>query len=222
MSFDLLAYARTCQVPAPEAFVARCEELRLFLEEANKSVNLTRVTGKEDFDIKHAADSLAIAAMFPELILRPLEIADLGCGAGFPTLILAIAFPHWRITPVDSTGKKVDFVRRAAEHLQLNNVFPVHGRVNELNRKIEYKQRFDVVTARAVAPSDVLAQDASNFPAADGRFIFYKTPFQAEDEMPRLPKKCKGFFWSSTDVYDLPEEAGKRLFVIGKRNPSKR
>ena len=67
MSFDLEKFAAECQVADPAAFVQRCEELRLLLEETNKHVNLTRITGKEEFDLKHAADSLVIARFFPEI-----------------------------------------------------------------------------------------------------------------------------------------------------------
>ena len=218
MTFDLADYAGNfCQLPEPEEFAKKCEQLRNFLCEVNQTTNLTRITGKEDFDIKHAADSLGLLRCFPQLYLQKLQIADLGCGAGFPSLILALACPHWRITAIDSTGKKVNFVRQAAEHLQLPNLTAIHGRINELNRKNEFKFKFDVVTARAVATSDSLAKDASNFPAKQGAFIFYKTPGQAEEEMPRLTVSCKNFQWGITESYQLPLEAGTRLFVTGKR-----
>ncbi|MBR7105045.1 MAG: 16S rRNA (guanine(527)-N(7))-methyltransferase RsmG [Lentisphaeria bacterium] len=217
MSFSLADYAASLNVPHGETFAENCGRLRIFLEEANRITNLTRITEEEEFNIKHAADSLGLIRLFPELMEKNLRLADLGCGAGFPSLILALAFPHWQITAIDSTGKKVNFVRSAAEHLGLNNLTAVHGRVNELNRKKEFQSSFDVVTARAVAASDSLARDAFAFPAPDGRFIFYKTPGQAEEEMPRLPKAVKGFVWHTTASYELPQEAGTRLFVTGHR-----
>ena len=67
----------------------------------------------------------------------------------------------------------------------------------------------------ATAPS--LARDASNFPAKNGSFILYKTPGQAEEDMPVLLKDFKNFKWQTTDTYQLPGDAGTRLFVIGKR-----
>ena len=97
MSFDLKEFAAGCLVEKPEEFAARCETLRQLLEETNKYVNLTRITGKEEFDLKHAADSLLIVKFFPEIANGDFQVADLGCGAGFPSLILATAFPRLQI-----------------------------------------------------------------------------------------------------------------------------
>ena len=92
MNFSLAEYASCCGVPDPEGFAEKCRRLRELLVEANEKVNLTRITDEQDFAVKHAADSLALAACFPEFTEREARIADLGCGAGFPSLILAAAF----------------------------------------------------------------------------------------------------------------------------------
>lgn len=217
MNFSLSDYAAKCGVASPENFAKKCAVLREYLIEVNQTTNLTRITEENDFNIKHVADSLGLALCFPELTKESLRIADLGCGAGFPSLILALAFPHWHITSIDSTGKKINFVRSAAEKLGLSNLTAVHGRVNELNRKKEFQFKFDIVTARAVATAPGLSRDASNFPAKNGSFILYKTPGQAEEDMPVLLKDFKNFKWQTTDTYQLPGDAGTRLFVIGKR-----
>ena len=217
MNFSLSDYAAKCGVTDPENFAAKCALLRAYLIEVNTTTNLTRITEENDFNIKHAADSLGLPLCFPDLLEKNLRIADLGCGAGFPSLILALAFPHWQITSIDSTGKKINFVRSAAEKLGLSNLTAVHGRVNELNRKPEFQFKFDIVTARAVATAPSLARDASNFPAKNGSFILYKTPGQAEEDMPILLKDFKNFSWQTTEPYQLPGDAGTRLFVTGKR-----
>lgn len=217
MNFSLLDYAAECGVADSANFVEKCAVLREYLVEVNQTTNLTRITDETDFNIKHVADSLGLPRCFPQLIEKELRIADLGCGAGFPSLILALAFPQWHITSIDSTGKKINFVRSAAEKLGLSNLTAVHGRVNELNRKAEFQFKFDVVTARAVATAPSLARDASNFPAKNGSFILYKTPGQAEEDMPVLLKDFKNFKWQTTEAYQLPGEAGTRLFVVGKR-----
>jgi 16S rRNA (guanine527-N7)-methyltransferase len=216
MSFSLAEYASLCGVPDPEGFAEKCRRLRELLVEANEKVNLTRITEEGDFAVKHAADSLELAACFPEFTGRTVRIADLGCGAGFPSLILGAAFPGWRITAIDSTGKKIDFVRAAAQALALDNVIPVHGRVNELNRRSEFQGKFDIVTARAVAASPGLAKDASRFPTPSGWFIFYKTPAQAEEELPLLQKDFRRYDWRVTPPRQLPGNAGTRLFVVGR------
>ncbi len=214
MSFSLAEFARKCNVAEPENFALECEKLRRFLDDANRSVNLTRLTDKTDFDLKHAADSLLIFHFFPELLTRHFRIADIGCGAGFPSLILALAAPELEITAIDSTGKKVNFVTQAAAHLGLTNLHTVHGRAVELNCKDDFRNKFDIITARAVAPSPKIYGETKNFPAAGGRYIFYKTPAQAAEEIPELVK-LKNMRWRTSEVFELPENSGSRCFVIG-------
>ena len=212
MSFDLQLFAAECHVADPADFARRCEELRLLLEETNKHVNLTRITGKEEFDLKHAADSLVIARFFPGITTGIHRIADLGCGAGFPSLILALAYPELQITAIDSTQKKLRFVESAAQALGLTNLRTVHGRIEELNRQQEFRRHFDIVTARAVAESPKLAKAASGFPCKGGRFIFYKTPGQASEELPVLGKG-----WQMTPEFELPG-CGARVMVFSEKN----
>ena len=216
MDFDFAGFAGKAGVAEPEAFAEKCEELRCFLEEVNKEVNLTRITGKTDFEQKHAADSLLLPLAFPELVTCNLKIADIGCGAGFPSLILALAFPHWQITAIDSIGKKVNFVRQAAEKLNLTNLTAIQGRAVELNRKAEFQKKFDIVTARAVAPSPKIYRETDKFPASKGKWIFYKTPGQAAEELPELGK-IKNICWEVSPEITLPGDAGTRVFVKGVR-----
>lgn len=215
MAFDLASYAAECGVPEPERFVERCGVFRDYLLETNRTLNLTRITGVEEFAVKHVADSLSIARYFPEFREARLRVADIGCGAGFPSLVLALAFPNLLLTPIDSTGKKAAFVERAAQLLELRNVRVVTGRSCELNRKGEFKSRFDVVTARAVAPAPVIWKDAGNFTNRNGRFILYKTPEQAAEDLPALERLCAGrtIRWQVTEQFELPEHFGTRLFL---------
>ena len=210
---DLCSFAGTVQCRDPQDFAAKCDQLYQLLCERNKVCNLTRITDREDFDLKHIIDSLAIALDFPEISSNTLAVADVGCGAGFPSLVLAMAFPSLRITPIDSTGKKITFVSDAAAALNLTNVTPVCGRANELNRKNDFKHRFDLVTARAVAPSYKIAAETTNFLNRCGRYVFYKTPAQRDEELPIL-EKDKKYNWSVTAVRVFPH--GERLFITGK------
>ncbi len=215
MAFDLASYAAECGVAEPERFVERCGLFRDCLLETNRTMNLTRITGVEEFAVKHVADSLAIARCFPEFREEPLRVADIGCGAGFPSLVLALAFPNLLLIPIDSTGKKTAFVERAAQLLGLDNVHVVTGRSCELNRKGEFKSRFDVVTARALAPAPVIWKEAGNFTNRNGRFILYKTPEQAAEDLPALERLCAGrpIRWQTTEPFELPEKFGTRLFL---------
>ena len=124
--------------------------------------------------------------------------------------------PKLRLTAIDSTGKKAAFVERAAKELGLKNVRVIHGRSCELNRRPEIRHQFDVVTARAVAPAPVIYLDACDFiKRKSGRFILYKTPQQAAEDLPALEIACRKLpvLWHATEPFELPENAGQRLFL---------
>ena len=214
MNFDLPVFASSCNVADTAVFAEKCAVLHKYLCECNEHVNLTRLTSKEDFYIKHVADSLLIARVFPEIAVEHFAIADIGCGAGFPSLILALAFENLEITAIDSIGKKIKFVQDAAVLLGLKNIRTIHGRSVELNCKKEFQNRFDIVTARAVAPTPKIYKEANRFIRSSGRYIFYKTPLQATEEAEEL-MKIKSVSWKNSAVYPLPDDAGERLFRVG-------
>ncbi len=219
MPFDLNGFCRQCNVAEPEDFISKMTRLYSFLTEINREVNLTRIQSEEDYWIKHVADSLAIARYFPEFSNSELAVADIGCGGGFPSLVLASAFDKLRITAIDSIAKKTVFVESAVRELNLNNLEVVTGRSRELNRKPEYVERFDIVTARAVSDLRTLYKEAKKFIKTDGRFIFYKTPEQAESEIPQVNRDTGKHFlrWKPTESFSLPCGSGERLFVYSER-----
>ena len=180
-----------------------------FLYETNKTLNLTRIP-EESFWSLHVADSLALAG---ELSLNGKKLCDVGCGAGFPSLILAAAFPDLLVTAVDSTRKKVDFVAAAAEKMNLPNLTAIHARANELARKEDFNKAYDIVTARAVADASVLIRETANFlNHKHGLLCIYRTTEQLEREIPDL--KQKKLQYRTTPLFQLPEGAGSRLFLI--------
>lgn len=136
------------------------EEIRLFyrlteqLLEANRTMNLTAVTETEDILVKHYADCAVLAGVFAE----NAAVADIGAGAGFPTLPLAILRRDLKLTAIDSTAKKMNYVQRTAEKLGLENVSTEAGRAEELGRDVRFREAFDAVCARAVAEMRVLAE----------------------------------------------------------------
>ena len=202
-------------VSDPERFARLCGRFFELLTAANARMNLTRITSREEFEIKHVIDSLAAVRCFPELAASPLKIADIGCGAGFPSVILAAAFPQMRVTAIDSTHKKIAFVTETARELGLKNLFPVAGRAVELARQSPFSGAFDVVTARAVATADKICREGRGMLGPGGRFILYKTPGQA-DEL-RILRGDRGMKWSATPEFELPGGAGTRLFLVGEK-----
>lgn len=119
------------------------------LYERNATCNLTRI-GPDDFVEKHLIDSLSLVCAVE--LGEPVSLIDVGTGAGFPAIPLAIAFPTLSVTALDATRKKLDFIEEVAQRLGLPNLRVVHGRAEELHRSVEHKARYEIAVARAVAP----------------------------------------------------------------------
>ena len=189
------------------AFLQACSTFQEILYETNKTMNLTRIP-PEEFWSKHIADSVSIAPY----LNGKFNLCDVGCGAGFPSLPLAAAFPELQVTAVDSTRKKIDFVNRAAEAMELENLEALHARANERSAAEDYHHHFDIVTARAVADSMKLVREVSGLLRKDAFLHVYRTPDQRDREKPELQKLALRF--RCTDTFELPDNAGTRLFMI--------
>lgn len=200
-----------CPGVEPRELIRKMEILKDFLYETNLQVNLTAIPAEKFWSL-HAADSLSAAYFFPDIFRGGSEILDLGCGAGFPSLVLAAAFPDIRVTSIDSTLKKIRFVQAAAERLSLSNLSAVHGRGNELARKAPFKGHYDAVFARAVASAEILIREGMSFLKPGGSLIVYRTLEQYGSELEFLKKWKKGKF-RGTASFDLPDQAGKRMFL---------
>ncbi|MBE6684117.1 MAG: 16S rRNA (guanine(527)-N(7))-methyltransferase RsmG [Ruminococcaceae bacterium] len=145
------------------------------LVETNKHTNLTAITDEKGIILKHFADSAAISRHIPQ----GAAVLDVGCGAGFPSVPLAIIRSDLAITSLDSTGKKIDFVLSAKEKLGLENLNAVCARAEEyaaLNR-----ESFDVCTSRAVARLNVLSELCVPFIKVGGLFVAMKSDKGAEE-----------------------------------------
>ena len=213
------AFLHACRPADSAGFIRKMEQLGTFLYETNASFNLTAIK-PDGFWSKHVADSLSPAFVMPEIFQNAKHFCDLGCGAGFPSLVLAAAFPHCSFLSVDSTRKKIDFVNVAAEKLSLRNLKAVHARGNELGRKAPFHRACDFVTARAVASADTLIREGAGFLNDTGRLLVYRTPLQYAEERAFLEKTRKIRF-SITEEFTLPDDAGTRLFLLIGVTPSK-
>lgn len=151
---------------------ADCERFFAFADlllEKNKVMNLTAITSENEVILKHFLDSASISALIP----ANSSVIDVGCGAGFPTVPLAIVRPDLEITALDSTGKRIDFVKEAVSLLNLNNVSPVCARAEDF--AILSRESFDVCTSRAVARLNVLSELCIPLVKLGGRFIAMKS-----------------------------------------------
>ena len=154
-----------------------------FLVQTNKHVNLTRITEKGEVYLKHFYDSIMGALAEPRLQTEELTLCDIGAGAGFPSLPLKIMFPQLEVTIVDSLNKRIKFLEELVDKLGLTGVKLVHDRAETFSaKKSPYRERFDVVTARAVARLSVLSELCLPATKVGGEFIAYKAS-AAPDEL---------------------------------------
>ena len=147
---------------------------------ANRQLNLTRITAPEEFWEKHLWDSLRGVG---ELINHPLElkVIDLGTGAGFPGLPLAIARTDWQMTLVDSTAKKVGFIEYIAPELGLTNTHPLVSRIEALGQERQHRHQYDLALIRAVSSANVCAEYTLPLVKVGGTAILYRGNWTDEE-----------------------------------------
>ena len=140
------------------------------LVETNKVMNLTAITDEDGIILRHLVDSLLISSYIAE----NSTIIDVGCGAGFPSLPLAILRPDLKITALDSTEKRIRYVDETARSLGLENVTAVAARAEDFARLPENREKFDYATARAVASLPVLCELTVPFVKVGGSLVAMK------------------------------------------------
>ena len=164
------------------------QQLRVFYEnliEWNKVMNLTAITEEEDVYTKHFLDSYAILTYVSRETLEQnpgAHLIDVGTGAGFPGIPIAIAFPELQVTLMDSLNKRINFLKDTIEKCSLKNVTCIHSRAEELGRNKEHREKYDYAVSRAVANLSTLNEYCLPFVKVGGVFIAYKGD-KVADEM---------------------------------------
>ena len=207
----------------PSLTMEKCERFlaltKRMLEE-NEKYNLTAITDPDKIILNHYADCAALAAILP----KGAKVADVGCGAGFPTLPIAILREDVEITAIDSTAKRVAYVEESARLLGLTNVKAVTMRAEEGGTNPIYREKFDIATARAVATMRILAELCLPYVKVGGEFIAMKGK-NATEELSASKNAIKllgGKIFATNDIRltDGEEEFIHPLIVIDKKAPT--
>lgn len=184
------------------------------LVEKNKVMNLTAITEYSDVVRKHFVDSMMI---YRSLDMYKIgSLCDVGTGAGFPGIPLKITYPHLHLTLVDSVGKRVAFLADVVEKLELENVETIHSRTEDLACNPKYREKYDLVTARAVASMNVLSEYCIPYVKIDGYFAAYKSGNIMEElENAQNAIKILGGNVEKTDLFEL-YEMGRSVVLVKK------
>ena len=170
----------------------------------NEHMNLTAITEFEEVLDKHFADSLAPLAMKEFNTWLKQEgrtILDMGTGAGFPGLPLAIVLPEARVTLADSLKKRTSFLYDTVQMLELDNVQVVNGRAEDLAKEAAYRENFDLVVSRAVADLPVLCEYCLPFVSVGGLFIAWKGP-GIQEEVQKAKDATTLLGGAGPEIYD--------------------
>ncbi|MCL5676992.1 MAG: 16S rRNA (guanine(527)-N(7))-methyltransferase RsmG [Firmicutes bacterium] len=189
------------------------------LVEWNEQVNLTAITAPEEIARKHFVDSLSVLRAIDD---KPgLRLVDVGSGAGFPGLVVAMARPQWRVLLVDALAKRVSFLHQAIAETGLGNVQAVHLRAEEAGRRSELREQFDVATARAVAGLPVLAEYCLPLVRPGGLFLAMKAR-EVEREMAEATPAVTALGAEYLDVlrFTLPGATEERAIVRIRKTES--
>ncbi len=196
------------------------------LVEWNIRVNLTSITGYEEVQITHFLDSLTVVSGLPSPQPdKQLSITDVGTGAGLPGIPLRIVLPEIRLVLLEATAKKAEFLRHITAKLELDNVEIVRGRAEEVAHDDLYREKFDMVVSRALAPMNVLAELTLPFCAIGGRLIAQKKG-DISQEMNQSSRAVKYLGGEVSEVLDVTLDEfddDRRLVIIDKvkATPSK-
>ena len=217
----LRAYAAEYGIIVSEAACEKFDRYAELLVEWNQKMNLTAVTEPQDIVLKHFVDSITALTVLPEK--TGLSLIDVGTGAGFPGIPLAIMREDIELTLLDSLNKRLVFLKEVCDALGIRAQL-IHSRAEEGGRNPKLRERYDVAIARAVAAMPVLSEYCIPFVKTGGRFIAMKGPdSDAEMQAASRAVELLGGRVSAVKELTLPcqshdgvELLGRRLFVIDK------
>lgn len=183
------------------------------IDEWNSKIDITNITEKKEVYIKHFLDSLLVAKFG---YIKPNDrIIDIGTGGGFPGIPLKLHYPLLSVTLLDSLNKRIKFLDEVISVLELDNIYAVHARAEELSRKEDFRERYNIAISRAVAELRTLLEYSMPYVAVGGYFIAMKGPnYKEELKLAKPAIKILGGKLKEVIEYELPEGYGSRTLII--------
>ena len=186
------------------------EEFRLFLLEYNKKYNLTTITEEKDVYYKHFLDSV----VGESLLKKGSKIAEIGSGAGFPSIPLKLYREDLQFDLFESVGKKCDFLRAVVDKFNLKGVNIYNLRAEDAAKDKKFRELYDYAVARAVARMNSLSEYCIPFIKKGGQFIAYKSGDITEIEEAKTAYKTLGCICKTVYSYALPNGYGERTLAV--------
>ncbi len=206
----LAALAADAGLPLGGGRLDKMEAYFTLLEEANRTFNLTKVIDPEDAALRHFMDSLALPAL--DLIDAGARVIDVGTGAGFPGLPIAILRDSVQVVLLDSMKKRTAFLASVADALELKNVEVVTARAEDYARS-PARERFDFALSRAVAQLNVLLEYTMPFVRVGGAVLSWKGP-AAPEEIAAAAKACRVLGGSPSKAHGYTLAGREEFFIV--------
>ena len=205
---ELIEAVKELGITLTEEQLEKLDKFYNLLIEWNEKINLTRITEEKEVYLKHFYDSLTIAKVVD--LSTKSTLCDVGTGAGFPGIVLKIVYPNLKITLVDSLLKRVNYLNTIIKDLELTDIHAIHSRGED------FKEKFDVVTARAVANIEKLLGFTMHLVSSDGIFVAMKGNIDEEMTEPVISKINKKYKLIEINKFLLPKENSNRSLVVIK------
>ena len=185
------------------------------LKEWNEKINLTAITDDEEIIIKHFIDSLTVE----KYIEKDASIIDVGTGAGFPGIPVKIVRDDIKLTLLDSLNKRILFLQEVLNQNDIENAICVHGRAEDFGKDLKYREKYDVVTARAVANMSTLLELCLPFVKIGGKFICMKGNNIEELDEAKKALEILGGKIEKVENFIIPDtDIERNIIIVRKEN----
>ena len=214
----LASGAEEISVPLSAESIRAFSEYARLLKEWNEKMNLTNITDDKGIAIRHFVDSLTLVPHLEEELAKKkkkyLTLIDVGTGAGFPGIPLKVAMPSLEVTLLDSLRKRVGFLDAVCTALGLKGIVTVHARAEDAGLSKQYREKYDVATARAVASLPVLCEYCLPFVKVGGIFLAMKGNVEEEAESAKKSIITLGGTIETLHHFTLPGTDMKRSIIV--------